>query len=55
MKNFLIENWFKIIVIILVVWFLVILSGLTFSDSFSIDVCLKEASGLPPIVSQKCW
>lgn len=52
--KFLKENWFKIAVIILVVWFLVILSGLTFSDSFSVDVCLKEASGLPTL-GQKCW
>jgi len=55
MKNFLKENWFKFVVVILIIWFLTILSNITFNDSFSLDVCLKEASGLPPIVSQRCW
>ena len=55
MKDFLKENWFKFAVIALVVWFLIILSGLTFSDNFSIDVCLEEASGLPPVVPKHCW
>lgn len=49
MKTFIKENWFKIIAIILVVWFLTIFSKTTF------NVCIKEASGLPPIVSQRCW
>jgi uncharacterized membrane protein len=55
MKNFVKENWFKITTIILIVWFLVIISNITFSDSFSVDVCLKEASTLPSAVPLRCW
>jgi len=58
MKDFLQENWFKVVMIILAVWFLTILSGITLSDSFSIDVCLKEASeysGLSGKMPQICW
>jgi len=57
MKNFLQGNWFKVIMIILAVWFLTILSGITLSDSFSVDVCLKEASGYNglPKLHQICW
>lgn len=55
MKNFAKENWFKLVVVALIVWFLIILSGLTFSDNFSVEVCLKQASNIPSLVSQRCW
>jgi len=55
MKNFFQENWFKVAVLILTVWFLLILSGVIFPDSFEIEVCNKDASGLPPIVPKRCW
>ena len=43
--NWVKENWFKLALIILAVWILVIASNIFFGDSFSIEVCLKEASG----------
>jgi hypothetical protein len=55
MKNFIKNNWFKIVIIILIAWFLLILSRISFSDHFSIDVCLKEASGLPSFSTKRCW
>ena len=47
------ENWYRVALIALAVWFLVILSNISFSDSFSIDVCLKEVSPLPK--AGRCW
>ena len=54
-KNWLKENWFKILIIILIVWFLIILSGITFNDSFSVDVCLKEAKDFIHGRPERCW
>lgn len=53
MENFIKENWFKIALVILIIWFLLILTNITFSNHFSIDVCLKEASINPSL--QRCW
>jgi len=57
MKNFLQENWFKVAVLILTVWFLLILSGVIFPDSFEIEVCHKSAkAGLPSLASiERCY
>jgi len=55
MKNFLQENWFKVAVLILTAWFLLILSGVIFPDSFEIEVCHKSATGLPTLPPERCW
>jgi len=52
--NWLKENWFKVAVILLGVWFLPILSSIGLSNHFSIDVCLQQASGLPAL-PKDCW
>ena len=53
MRGFLQENWFKVALIVLVVWFLIALSSIAFGRVL-IEVCLKEASGGLPNV-QRCW